>query len=296
MDATQPKPETTPSRNGDPVVRLVDLHKSFGALPVLDGLDIDFQRGRTTVVLGPSGCGKSVMLKHTIGLLKPDAGEVWYEDERVDVLGEADLGTIRRRFGYLFQHSALFDSVSVHENVAFPLVEHTRLPPRQRRERVAEVLDEVGMLSAMDQMPAELSGGQRKRVALARAIVLQPDVILYDEPTTGLDPLRANVINELMLKLQRDLRATSIVVTHDLGSAFQVADEMIMLHAGRVILRGTPDEFRASSIPEVKRFMTADGREKGTKEPDAPEIESFVGTRAGAPVRSRSAQTSGGPR
>jgi phospholipid/cholesterol/gamma-HCH transport system ATP-binding protein len=195
------------------------------------------------------------MLKHIIGLLKPDRGEVWYEGRRVDALSQARLGPIRREFGFLFQNSALFDSLSVSQNVAFPLAEHTKFTREQRYERVRYVLGMVGVAEMIDKMPAELSGGQRKRVALARAIVLEPKVILYDEPTTGLDPIRADVINELILKLQRELRATSIVVTHDLTSAFKVADEMVMLYGGGVILRGTPEEFRASDVPLVRRFL-----------------------------------------
>lgn len=237
------------------VVRLMDVQKSFDHLHVLKGVSIDFEEGRTTVVLGPSGCGKSVMLKHTIGLLKPDAGEVWFRDQRVDTIRESRLGPIRRQFGFLFQQNALFDSVSVQRNVAFPLVEHTRLSHAERLGRVREVLEMVGLAEAMDKMPAELSGGQQKRVALARAIVLQPTVILYDEPTTGLDPIRADVINELILKLRDDLGITSIVVTHDLTSAFKIADELVMLYDGQVIMRGTPDEFKASEIPLVKWFM-----------------------------------------
>jgi phospholipid/cholesterol/gamma-HCH transport system ATP-binding protein len=238
-----------------PVVRVVDIDKSFGRQSVLKGVTIDFPRGRTTVVLGPSGSGKSVMLKHVIGLLKPDRGQVWFEDHRVDALSEAKLSPIRQQFGFLFQNSALFDSLSVRQNVAFPLAEHTRFSRERRQERVRYVLGMVGVADMIDKMPAELSGGQRKRVALARAIVLEPKVILYDEPTTGLDPIRADVINELILKLQRELEATSIVVTHDLTSAFKVADEMVMLYGGQVILRGTPEEFRDSDLPLVRRFL-----------------------------------------
>ena len=244
-------------KNGEPngVVRLLDVHKSFGHNHVLRGLTLSFPAGCTTVVLGPSGCGKSVMLKHTIGLLKPDAGEVWYGDVRIDTRPEHALSGIRRDFGYLFQNGALFDSLSVRDNVAFPLVEHTRFSAEQRRERVRYVVSLVGLIDFLDQMPSELSGGQRKRVALARAIVLDPKVILYDEPTTGLDPIRADTINELILKLKRELQVTSIVVTHDLASAFKVADRMVMLHEGVVVLEGEPEAFRRSTDPIVKRFL-----------------------------------------
>jgi phospholipid/cholesterol/gamma-HCH transport system ATP-binding protein len=259
MNAERPEQPASP-----PIVRLVDLRKRFDHHPVLKGVSIDFRAGRTTVVLGPSGCGKSVMLKHVIGLLKPDAGEVWFDGQRVDTESEKRLGPVRRQFGFLFQQSALFDSLSVQRNVAFPLEEHTKMKAAERTERVHDVLEMVGLSETVDKMPAELSGGQRKRVALARAIVLDPRVILYDEPTTGLDPIRADVINELILKLQHDLHATSIVVTHDLHSAFRIADDMVLLYDGGVVMRGTPEEFRASELPLVKWFLGG-----GSAPPDA---------------------------
>ena len=208
-------------------------------MPVLRGIDLDFPTGQTTVVLGPSGCGKSVMLKHIIGLLKPDSGQVWFDGQRIDYLNETRLSAIRQQFGFLFQQSALFDSMTVRENLMFPLLEHTELDAEQREQKVKRVLAMVGLGETLDKMPAELSGGQRKRIALARAIVLEPTVILYDEPTTGLDPIRADVINELILKLNDELKVTSIVVTHDLGSAFKVADLTVMLHEGKVVFQGT---------------------------------------------------------
>jgi len=255
MDASPAQSGTTPAPPPEPVVRLVHVTKRFGRSTVLADVNLDFARQRTTVVLGPSGCGKSVMLKHIIGLIKPSSGQVWFEKTRIDALSEVRLGPIRRQFGVLFQHGALFDSLSVRQNIAFPLVEHTNLDREQRRQRVRQVLRLVGLSDAEEKMPAELSGGQQKRVALARAIVLRPKVILYDEPTTGLDPIRADVINELILKLRRELNATSIVVTHDLTSAFKVADEMVMLYDGRILLRGLPDAFRASDAPLVRRFL-----------------------------------------
>lgn len=244
-----------PTTAASPIARLVGVRKRFGRLRVLKGVDLEFPPGLVTVVLGPSGCGKSVMLKHLIGLLKPDAGEVWYEDTRVDQLRDNALVPIRKQFGYLFQHSALFDSMTVEDNIAFPLVEHTDLALEARRERVHEVLTMVGLADTMSKMPASLSGGQRKRVALARAIVLDPRVILYDEPTTGLDPIRADVINELILKLQHELNVTSVVVTHDLTSAFRIADRMVMLYDGRVVVQGVPEVLRACDNPVVQRFL-----------------------------------------
>jgi phospholipid/cholesterol/gamma-HCH transport system ATP-binding protein len=247
-----------------PIVRLMDVTKSFNGQAVLKDVSLSFARGATTVVMGPSGCGKTVMLKHIIGLIKPDDGEVWFEQERVDVLSERDLTPVRRQFGFLFQHGALFDSLSVRDNVAFPLVEHTDLSKQQRLERVRYVLSMVGLADALEKMPAELSGGQRKRIALARAIVLEPKVILYDEPTTGLDPIRAEVINELIQKLQRELHATSIVVTHDLTSAFRVAHHMVMLYDGEVVQTGEPEEFRDSDEPRVRQFIRGEAEGEAT--------------------------------
>jgi phospholipid/cholesterol/gamma-HCH transport system ATP-binding protein len=256
MKRVETKPPKPPP--AEMIVRLVHVSKSFGPLHVLRNVSIEFPRGQATVVLGPSGCGKSVMLKHIIGLLRPDAGEVWFNDVRVDRLSERELVPVRRQFGFLFQQSALFDSMTVRANVAFPLVEHARLPAAQREERVRHVLEMVGMLGSIDAMPAQLSGGQRKRVALARAIVLEPQVILYDEPTTGLDPIRADVINELILKLESELHVTSIVVTHDLAGAFKVARSMVMLYDGAVIATGTPDDIRRSTEPAVQRFLAGE--------------------------------------
>lgn len=269
---TEPSPapaeiETKPDSSGEAAVRLVNVHKGFADQPVLRGVSIDFRRGQTTVVMGPSGSGKSVLLKHTIGLLRPDRGQVWYEDTRIDRLSEGKLGPIRQEFGVLFQHGALFDSMNVEANVAFPLVEHRRdMSKQRRRDRVREVLNMVGLADTMHQMPAELSGGQRKRVALARAIVLEPKVVLYDEPTTGLDPIRSDVINELILKLKRELAVTSIVVTHDLTSAFKVADWMVMLHDGHVLLEGPPDVFRTSDVPVVRRFLAGEASREEVSE------------------------------
>jgi len=247
--------DTGMSDQPDIALRVKDLHKSFGPLKVLRGTTLAFPRGRTTVVLGPSGCGKSVMLKHLVALERPDRGEVWFGDQRIDQVRERDLGPVRRKIGFLFQQSALFDSLTVGDNVAFPLVEHGLTQAGADDPRVARVLRMVGLEEKLRHMPADLSGGQRKRVALARAIVLEPEVVLYDEPTTGLDPITSDVINELILKLADEMGITSIVVTHDLASAFKVADRMVMLHEGIVRLEGGPEVFRASQDPVVSRFL-----------------------------------------
>lgn len=236
-------------------MRVEQLQKSFGRNHVLKGLNLDFPSGATSVVMGPSGCGKSVLLKHLVGLLAPDSGQVWFDEHRIDRIPEVQLGPIRRRIGFLFQQGALFDSMTVGQNVEFPLREHTQMPPDERRNRVDRMLDMVGVGGTYDRNPATLSGGQRKRVALARAIVLEPDVILYDEPTTGLDPIRSDIIGKLIERLQNALQLTSIVVTHDIQLSFRIADRMVLLHEGQVRLEGPPELFKDSDDPEVRRFL-----------------------------------------
>lgn len=243
------------------LVELKNVFKRFGSLVVLRNLSLSVERGQSLVIIGASGTGKSVLLKHIVGLLRPDGGEVWFDGKRIDDLPERSLVEVRRRFGFLFQMGALFDSLSVAENIAFPLVEHTHKTAEEIRTIVATKLRQVGLPDAGSKMPGELSGGQKKRVALARAIALDPEVILYDEPTTGLDPVRSDVINELILKLQRELKVTSIVVTHDMNSAFKVADRIVMLHEGHIIFDGTPDEIQKSDRPEVQRFVQGEAGE-----------------------------------
>ena len=237
-----------------PIFRLRGLRKSFDGREVLRGIDLDVHTGETLVVMGPSGCGKSVMLKHLVGLLKPDAGSIEFHGTPIERASEKTLIPIRRRIGFLFQQSALFDSLTVFDNVAFPLRE-TGQAGDDLRDRVHDTLARVGLADTVDRMPAELSGGMRKRVALARAVILNPEIILYDEPTTGLDPIRANVINDLIVRLQRELQITSIVVTHDLDSAFQVGDRMVLLHHGRCHLEGEPDRFRTTEDPIARDFL-----------------------------------------
>jgi phospholipid/cholesterol/gamma-HCH transport system ATP-binding protein len=237
-------------------IELKNVSKRFGRLVVLRHLELAIEKGESIVVIGASGTGKSVLLKHIVGLLRPDEGEVYFDGNRVDHLPERELMTIRERFGFLFQMGALFDSLTVEQNVAFPIVEHTNKSGEEISNLVDEKLRLVGLPEVKKKMPMELSGGQRKRVALARAIALSPEVILYDEPTTGLDPVRSDVINELILKLQRELKVTSIVVTHDMASAFKVADRIVMLHEGRLIFDGTPEEIKRTDNQVVRRFVT----------------------------------------
>ncbi len=244
-----------PKTNVAPVVRLANLHKRFGDLVVLNGIDLSLEPGRTTVVIGESGSGKSVLLNHIVRLLRPDSGEVYFHEQRIDNLPERELTRLRPRFGYLFQLSALFDSMTVGENVGFAVAEHTRKSRGEIAQIVRERLAMVGLEGIQSKWPAELSGGQKKRVALARAIALDPEVILYDEPTTGLDPPRADEINELIIKLKSELGVTSVVVTHDMASARKVANRIVMLYRGKFIFDGTPDSIQHCDDDRVRCFV-----------------------------------------
>lgn len=240
---------------GIPLTRVVNLHKAFGENKVLAGVDLEFMQGDTTVVLGPSGTGKSVLLKHIVGLLRPDQGEVYFHDQRVDQLKESELVAIRTRVGFLFQMGALFDSRTVYDNVEFPLVEHARMSKKERRDQAEKVLRMVGLPDVGQKMPGDLSGGQRKRVALARAIVLEPELMLYDEPTTGLDPITADLINELIVTLAEKLGVTSIAVTHDMASAKKIANRMVLLNDGKVIANALAAQFLVLDDDRVQRFI-----------------------------------------
>jgi phospholipid/cholesterol/gamma-HCH transport system ATP-binding protein len=244
------------------LIELRHIYKRFGWLEVLNDISLNIEQGKCLVILGASGSGKSVMLKHIVGLLQPDSGEVWFSGRRIDNLRQKDLMDVRTRFGFLFQQGALFDSENVFKNVAFPLVEHSNKSDEEIKGIVAEKLRMVGLPEVGKKMPSELSGGQKKRVALARAIALGPEVILYDEPTTGLDPIRSDVINELILKLQRELHVTSIVVTHDMNSALKIADRLVMLYEGKLIFDGTPDDIRSTDNKIVKRFVHGEASEE----------------------------------
>ena len=238
-----------------PLLRLVNVHKRFDGLVVLDGVNLTLRKGETTVIIGESGAGKSVILKHMVRLLKPDKGAVYYADTRIDNLPERMLAPIRARFGFLFQLSALFDSMTVGDNVAFPIRQHTNQPHEEIERMAQKKLEMVGLDGIQSKWPAELSGGQKKRVALARAIALDPELVFYDEPTTGLDPPRADEINELIRKLQREIGVTSVVVTHDMVSARKVADRILMLYEGKFIFDGTPDETMKTADSRVRCFV-----------------------------------------
>ena len=238
-----------------PIVRVADLCKSFDKQDVLRSINIDFARGECTVVLGPSGCGKSVLLKHLLGLLLPDKGEVWFKDYRIDMLNESELSPIRRQFGFLFQNGALFDSLSVRENVAFPLREHTDLPERLIRHVVLTKLHAVGLRGAARLLPSELSGGMARRVALARAIVMDPKLLIYDEPFSGLDPISTGVVVRLIRHMNDALGISSIVVSHDVNEITAVADRSYLIADGRVIASGSPQQLRADHSELVQQFI-----------------------------------------
>ncbi len=243
-----------------PVIEVQDLNKAFGENRVLDRISFTVAPGETLVVLGRSGTGKSVLLKNLIGLLEPDGGQALIFGRNLAAMSERRRLRERRRIGYVFQGAALFDSLSVFENVGFPLLE-ARMPIEKVRRRVESRLQMVGLAHTIDQLPAELSGGMRKRVALARALVDLPDVVLYDEPTTGLDPLTTDVINQIILRLQSTFQTTSVVVTHDIHSAFTIADRIIMLDQGRIIAEGPPEEIRQNRQPWVQHFVQGNALE-----------------------------------
>lgn len=232
------------------------LSKSFKGRVVLNDLSLQVRRGETLVIIGRSGCGKSVFLKHVIGILQPDEGRVIVDGIDVGTLSVKALNQLRMRFGMLFQGSALFDSMTVGENVGFGLIEHTALSAKAIHERVEESLEMVGLKGIQELKPSELSGGMKKRVALARAICIRPEILLYDEPTTGLDPIMADAINELIIRLHDRLKVTSVAVTHDMKSAYKIATRIAMMYQGRIIQTGTPDEIRDSKDRIVQQFIT----------------------------------------
>jgi len=244
------------ARDASLMIEIRGLSKSFGPLRVLSGVDLDVRRGESMVVIGGSGTGKSVLIKHIIGLLSPDAGTLLVDGQDVTAMGTNDLNLLRRRFGMLFQGAALFDSLSVWENVGFAYLQHTHLHDEEIRNIASEKLRMVGLRGVENKMPSELSGGMKKRVGLARAIAMDPDIVLYDEPTTGLDPIMADVINELIIELKQRLKVTSVAITHDMTSAYKIADRIAMLYEGRIVLTGTVDEIRGTENSLVRQFVT----------------------------------------
>ena len=260
-------------QNGS-MIAVHGLEKRIGAQEILRGVDLDVARGETLAIIGRSGGGKSVLLKHLIGLMRPNAGEIWIEGQNIIEMSERQLASVRQKVGILFQGSALFDSMTVAENIAFPLKEAGERDPKILRKKVSEMLEIMEMPGQEDKMPVNLSGGMKKRVGLARSIVRQPSCILYDEPTSGLDPVVSDSINKLIRRLQKRLGVTSIVVTHDMKNAFHVADRVAYLHEGRIYFHGTPDELRQSSDQLIQDFLL--GRSDEQLTPKAFGVESSI--------------------
>jgi phospholipid/cholesterol/gamma-HCH transport system ATP-binding protein len=237
------------------MIQVIDLHKSFGTNHVLRGINLEVEQGSTCVILGGSGSGKTVLMKHVIGLLKPDRGQVLIEGEDIVPLGAEELAKVRMKFGMVFQASALFDSMTVYENVSFALREHRKQSEAEMRRIVQEKLSIVGLKDIEDKYPADLSGGMRKRVGLARAIVLDPKIVLYDEPTTGLDPITTEYVDEMIIDAKKKLGVTSMVISHDVASSFKVADKVAFLSEGLIVEHGPPAQMRNSQQPMVKLFL-----------------------------------------
>lgn len=242
-------------------IRIRGLTKSFGPKRVLDALDLDIRNAESLVIIGGSGTGKSVLLKHIIGLLKPDAGTVEIDGVAIEALSNRELTEFRRRFGMSFQEGALFDSMTVGENVGFPLTRQSKMTVAERRDRVEECLELVRLSGVADKVPSQLSGGMRRRVGFARAIAVEPEILLFDEPTTGLDPVTTALIDEVIIDLNDRLHSTTITITHDMESAFRIGDRIAMIHQGKIVAEAAPEEFRNHSDPRVQQFIhgIADG-------------------------------------
>ena len=239
------------------MIEIINLCKSFNSHRVLDNLNLNINTGETTVIIGRSGCGKSVLLKHIIGLMRPDSGQVLIDGKDVARMDGNELSALRLKFGMLFQGAALFDSMNVYENVGFNMIEHTNAGKEDIDRAVKESLALVGLKDIENTKPSELSGGMRKRVGLARAICMRPQIMLYDEPTTGVDPIMGDAVNDLIVELHNKLKVTGIAVTHDMTSAYKIANRIAMLYNGKIIANGTPDEIKSTKDPIVHQFITA---------------------------------------
>ncbi len=242
-------------------LRVINLYKSFGEKQVLTGCNLEVKEGESMVVIGGSGSGKTVLMRCVIGLIQPDEGKVYVDGSEITSLNERELNEVRKKFGMLFQGGALFDSMRIWENVGFGLRQHTQLSEEEIRKISSEKLRLVGLRDIEELMPSELSGGMRKRVSLARAIAMEPEILLYDEPTTGLDPIMADAINELIVQMREKLNVTSVAITHDMKSAYKIGDRIAMLYQGKIIETGTPEEIKNSSNPIVQQFI--EGRSEG---------------------------------
>ena len=240
------------------MIKVENLHKSFGEQHVLKGINLTAKEGKITFIIGKSGSGKSVLLKHILGLIKPDKGSIFINGKNIVSANQKQLTEIRKHFGVMFQNVALFDSMTVFENVAFPLVEHTKLKMDKVARLVEEKLELVGLRGIENKMPSELSGGMQKRVGLARALILNPKILLFDEPTTGLDPVICDSVDEMILETQRKLNLTCLVISHDIPATFKLADYVAMLHEGKIVEYGTPEELKVSNNELVKEFLKRD--------------------------------------
>lgn len=251
--------KTAPAQNSKAHLRVRNLRKSYGSVNILKGMSFDIQRGRTTVIMGPSGSGKSVLLRQLIRLEKPDSGEIWVDDVNMAQLEDVELFTVRQKFGMVFQMAALFDSMSVFDNVAFPLREHSKMSRKEIRDRVMDRLSILGIEAAEKRMPSELSGGMAKRVALARALVLEPEILFYDEPTTGLDPVTSRTVDKLIEETSERFGVTSVVVSHDMASVVSIADDIKFLYQGKIAVQGSVNELLNSENEVLRELFTASG-------------------------------------
>jgi phospholipid/cholesterol/gamma-HCH transport system ATP-binding protein len=253
--AAAPVTGGSPPPPEDTIIQLRNVHKSFGQNDVLRGISLSVEKGSSAVVLGGSGSGKSVLIRHVVGLLKPDQGEVWVKGQRVDLLDGPALDRVRLSIGYLFQGGALFDSMTVEENMRFYLDRHTKLSKAEKQERIEQAVADVNLSQTLKQYPAELSGGQKKRIGLARAVILEPEIILYDEPTTGLDPISVRVVSDLIVRLRDERGISSVAITHDLLAASIITDAAHFLYEGRFVASGTLDELRHTESPILEEFF-----------------------------------------
>ncbi|MCB9490422.1 MAG: ABC transporter ATP-binding protein, partial [Deltaproteobacteria bacterium] len=244
------------------MIKLIDVHKTFRGQKVLNGINMHCRKGEITVLIGRSGSGKSVSLKHIIGLINPDSGQVLIEGHDITKMDSINLNETRRKFGMLFQDGAMFDSMTIEENVGFPLKEQYAYTKAEIKERVREALAQVGLYGVEHKLPSELSGGMRKRAALARAIILSPKILLYDEPTTGLDPIMTDSVNRLIVKTQQELGITSFIISHDMEAAFRIAHQICVLYQGRIIAAGSPSEIRASTDPFISAFISGENTQE----------------------------------
>ena len=268
--ANEPPPAAAPTMPGENLalrderwqIRVRGLHKTFGPQHVLRGVDLDIERGRTNIIIGGSGQGKSVLMKHLMGLLKPDAGQIWVDGQDVVPFNDLEMARLRRKYGMVFQYAALFDSMNVVENIAFPLIERYKLTRAEIMERVRDLLrrlDLADVAGIEQKFPPELSGGQRKRVGLARALIDRPEILLYDEPTTGLDPIATKNVDEMIRRTADEFGVTSVVISHDMASTFRIGDRISMLDKGRIIVSGPPDEVLQSRLPALREFVETSG-------------------------------------